>query len=384
MVMTAALDHQPAGAPLLAPFLDGLRSRRGEIEDQRRLPDDVLDGLRAAGLGRLCVPRRFGGDETDPVAFVRLLENVARADAATAWCVWIYGSAPWFLAHAGDDVAAEVWATGPDVFIASPLTPAGVAEPRIGGYRLSGRWPFASGSAAADWLVCRATVAGTPGGLRLMVVPAAAVRCVDTWDAPGLCGTGSGDVVIDGVFVPESFAIDFDAGARRWTEALYAFPHRGLAAGSAAIALGIAREALDELVRLAATKKTSFGSGRLGERPAVQGAVARAEAELAAARALLHQCTEEAWDAVLSQGAVPIRRQAMLRAAANHACRSAAQVVDVAYSTAGATSVYRSSPLQRQFRDIHTLTQHFFHSEEIDEMAGRALLGIDDGSPSRL
>ncbi len=382
MEMTA-LACPSAPAMPLALFGDVLRSRRGDIEKLRRLPDEVLTGLLSVGLGRLCVPRRFGGDETDPVGFMRIVEEVARADAATAWCVWIYGSAPWFLAHADGDVAAEVWSGGPDVLIASPLAPCGVAEPAVGGYRLSGRWPFASGSVGADWVVCRAALAGSPRSTRLMLVPAASVVCVDTWSSVGLCGTGSGDVVIDDLFVPEPFAIDFDGGVRRWPEPLYGFPHRGLAAVSATIALGIARDALDELVSLAATKHPALGSGRLAERPVVQAAVARAEVELGSARAFLYECTEDVWRAVLGGGAVPDRGQAMLRAAANHTCRTAARVVDLAYGTAGGSSVYRSSPLQKHFRDIHTLTQHFFHSDEIDEMAGRVFLGVT-GLPSRL
>ena len=382
--MTTTLGARPDTVLPLGPFLGDLRSRRAEIEAQRRLPDDILYGLAAVGLRRLCVPRRFGGDEIDPVGFARVLEEVAKADAATAWCVWTYGSAPWVLAYAADDVAAEVWSTGPDVLIASLLSPSGVTRPAAGGYRLTGRWPFASGSIGAHWLVCRATVAGTPGALRLMLVPAASVRCLDTWSSAGLCGTGSGDVVVDDVFVPEAFAIDFDAGSRRRPEPLYAFPHRGLACGSAAIALGIARDALDELVSLAATKRTAFGAGPLAERPAVQAGAARAEAELGAARAFLYQCTATAWESVLRDGDVPARHQAMLRAAANHACRAAVRVVDFAYTTAGGTSVYRSSPLQRHFRDIHTVTQHFFHSDEIDEMAGRVLWGVHDDLPSRL
>ncbi len=369
----------------LAEFLDDVRSRREEIEDARRLPEAVLRGLVDSGLGRLCVPHRFGGDETDPLGFMRTVGEVARADASTAWCLWLYSSAPWFLAYADEETSGEVYAAGPDVLIASPLAPKGVAAPVAGGYRLSGRWPFASGSNGADWFVCRAVVAGsTPPAMRLMLVASESVQRVDTWWSTGLCGTGSGDVVIDDVFVPERHAIDFDGGTRRWPERLYAYPHRGLACVSASIALGVARDALDEFVSLARAKTPAMGSGRLAERPLVQVKVARAEAELGAARAFLDQSVADSWEAVLSGGSAPARQQALVRAAANHACRSASAVVDTVYAAAGSSSVYRSSPLQRHFRDVHAVTQHFFHSEDVDQQAGSVLLGIDDIGALRL
>ncbi|MEA2686474.1 MAG: indole-3-acetate monooxygenase [Actinomycetota bacterium] len=387
------MDHVPIlRRGSMADFVADVRCRRQEIEDGRRLPAPVLQGLVDAGLARLCVPRRFGGDETDPIGFMAVVEEVARADASTAWCLWIYSSAPWFLSRAADGVADELFADGPDLLIASPLVPKGVATPTAGGYRLSGRWPFASGSQGADWLVCRAVVAGArageagggPPAMRLMLVPAASVTTVDTWWTSGLCGTGSGDVVVDDVFVPEPHAIDFDGAGSRWPESLYSFPHRGLACVSAAIALGVARDSLDEFIGLAQAKTPTFGSSRLAERSQVQTKVARAEAELGSARAYLHQSVGEAWESVLSTGSVPARLQAMLRAAANHACRAAAGVVDTVYNAAGGTSIYRSSPLQRSFRDIHSVTQHFFHSEDVDEQAGRVLLGVDDLGATRL
>ncbi len=383
---TSSMTLDLVGGPLpLTDFLGDLRARRDEIEEARRLPGPVLEGMLAAGLGRLCVPRRFGGDETDPIGFMRTVEEVARADASTAWCLWLYSSAPWFLAHAHDDTADEVYAAGPDQLIASPLAPRGVALPTPGGYRLSGRWPFASGSNGADWFICRAVVAGsTPPATRLMLVESASVQRLDTWWTAGLCGTGSGDVVIDDLFVPKRHAIDFDEGIRRWPERLYAFPHRALACVSAVIALGIARDALDAFVELAGAKTPAMGSGRLAERPLVQVKVAKAEAELGAARAFLYQSVEDAWESVLSGTPVPPRRQALLRAAANHACRSASGVVDAVYATAGSSSVYKSSPLQRHFRDIHAVTQHFFHSEDVDQMAGQVLLGVGDGASLRL
>ncbi|MEA2842507.1 MAG: indole-3-acetate monooxygenase, partial [Actinomycetota bacterium] len=169
----------------------------------------------------------------------------------------------------------------------------------------------------------------------------------------------------------------FGLGPRRWQEPLYSFPHHGLACGSAAIALGIAQDALDTFVTLAAGKNPAGSWRRLAEREAVQLQVARAEAELGAARAYLHQATGDVWDEVVRGGAASLRRRAVLRLAANHACRVATGVVDGAHHAAGSSAVPRTSVLGRHLRDVHTVTQHKFHSDEIDEIAGRVLLGLD-------
>ena len=289
--------------PDLEGFLAGLRESREEIEANRCLTDQVVRGLVDAGLARLCVPHRLGGDQADPVALARCLEAVARADASTAWCVWIYASAPWFLAYASAAAIDAVYGDGPDALVASPLAPTGRATPVDGGVRVSGRWPFASGGRHCDWFLCRVVLEGGREQ-RLVLLPTYEVARLDTWWPNGLSGTGSGDVAVDDVFVPSERVVAFGQGPRRWSEPLYSFPHHGLACGSAAIALGIAQDALDTFVTLAAAKKPAGSSRRLAEREAVQLQVARAEAELGAARAFLHQATGDVWDDVLA----PARR----------------------------------------------------------------------------
>jgi alkylation response protein AidB-like acyl-CoA dehydrogenase len=387
MAFQPAILHRAPKHPddALRSLVVSADAHRDEIERSRRLPPGIVDELATSGLLRMCVPRRYGGDEVDPIRFVEVVEQLARADGAVAWCLWIYASAPWFLAYAPDEAVRSVYAGGPDVLVASPLTASGEAVPAPGGYRLSGRWPFASGSRHCQWLVCRGVI--TEAGsrpTRLFLVPAESVELVDTWTSSGLCGTGSGDVVVRDLFVPAGHCIEFGFGPPRWPEPLYAFPHRSLAAGSAAIALGVARAALDHFTAFAQGKIPAGGGPRLAERPTVQAKVSRSEAQLRAARAVLYDEMGSLWDAVLSGGALPDRQRALLRAAANHACTSAAAVVDTVYRAAGGTSVYASSPLHRHFRDIHTVTQHFFHSEDIDIISGAVLLGVTHDQLARL
>ena len=209
-----------------------------------------------------------------------------------------YASAPWFLAYASASAIDAVYGDGPDALVASPLAPTGRATPVDGGVRVSGRWPFASGGHHCDWFLCRVVLEGGREQ-RLVLLPTYEVARLDTWRPNGLSGTGSGDVAVDDVFVPSERVVAFGQGPRRWSEPLYSFPHHGLACGSAAIALGIAQDALDTFVTLAAAKKPAGSSRRLAEREAVQLQVARAEAELGAARAFLHQATGDVWDDVL-------------------------------------------------------------------------------------
>ncbi|MEA2842495.1 MAG: 3-hydroxy-9,10-secoandrosta,3,5(10)-triene-9,17-dione monooxygenase, partial [Actinomycetota bacterium] len=198
---TTWLSSEPPEPPALDRFLVGLRDARDEIEAGRSLPDSVVRGLVDAGLARLCVPRRLGGDQADPVALARCLEAVARADASTAWCAWIYASAPWFLAYATPAAIEAVYGDGPDALVASPLAPTGRATTVDGGVRVSGRWPFASGSRHCDWFLCRVVLDGGPGQ-RLVLMPTYEVARLDNWWPNGLSGTGSGDVAVDDVFVP--------------------------------------------------------------------------------------------------------------------------------------------------------------------------------------
>ncbi len=362
--------------PDLAGFLAELRDAREEIEANRCLTDSVSRGLVDAGLARLCVPYHLGGDQADPLTFVRCLEAVARADASTAWCVWIYASAPWFLAYASAAAISAVYGDGPDALVASPLAPTGRATPVDGGVRVSGRWPFASGSRHCGWYLCRVVLEGGREQ-RLVLLPSYEVARLDNWWPNGLSGTGSGDVAVDDVFVPSERVVAFGQGPRRWSEPLYSFPHHGLACGSAAIALGIAQDALDTFVTLASGKKPAGSSRLLAEREAVQLQVARAEAELGAARSFLHQATGDVWDDVLQTGSSPLRRRALLRLAANHACRAATGIVGGMHHAAGSAAVPRASALARHLRDVHMVTQHKFHSDEVDEIAGRVLLGLD-------
>jgi alkylation response protein AidB-like acyl-CoA dehydrogenase len=361
--------------------------RSAEIERGRRLPPDLVAQLAEAGLFNLCVPRAYGGGEIEPDDFVETLEAVARADGSTGWCVMIGATSGMVAAYLPDDEARAIYGA-PDVVTGGVFAPRGTATPVDGGFRMNGRWAFASGSQHCAWLMGGCLVRGADGAdadvgrdgvpdPKLLLLPAAEVEILDTWTVAGLCGTGSHDMVVTDVFVPESRAVSLVTDPPRQRGPLYAFPLFGLlAVGIAAVALGLGRAAVDELTSLAGVKTPTGSRRRLAQRSAVQADVAQAEARLRAGRSFLLDAVGAAWTSAGAGDAISLEQRALLRTAATHATREAAAAVDLAYEAGGGTSVYATSPLQRHFRDVHVVTQHVMVAPPTYELAGRVLLGM--------
>jgi indole-3-acetate monooxygenase len=347
-----------------------VRARAGRIEADGRLPEELVDRLAAAGLFRLAVPASLGGAETDPVTLCEVAEEIGRADGSTGWCVMIAAATGVALGRLDEPVAAGLLDV-PRFLLAGVAAPLGTATPADGGVRVSGRWPFASAGLHASWLVAGCV---TADGVRHVVVPVAEVTIHPTWDVAGLRGTGSHDMELRDVFVPGGRTFSL-AGPAVNPAPLYAFPVLGLlAVGIGAVALGIGRAAVDELVALAGSKPVP-GGGTVAGRPSVQRAVAEAEAALGGGRGFLHAAVRDAWRTVVAGDPVTLTQRARLRLAVIHATESAARAVDLAYRSGGGSSVYASSPLQRHFRDVHVATQHAMVGPEVTALAGAALLG---------
>jgi alkylation response protein AidB-like acyl-CoA dehydrogenase len=208
--------------------------------------------------------------------------------------------------------------------------------------------------------------------IRSFFVRANQSSVVDTWKTSGLRGTGSHDMVVEDIFVPESHTACVFTDAPTESGPLYRFPLFGLLAlGVSAVGLGIARASLDELAELATRKKR--GRRSLAETELAQLRMAEAEGELRAAEALIGATIDDVWS---GEGTLDARERASLRLAATHAARVAARVVDTAYHLGGGASIYESSPLQRHFRDVHTMTQHIMVNEVSLKPVGRVLFGL--------
>ena len=383
--MSGATDAHPLldAVGRLAP---ALRTRADETERARRLSLDLVEGMAGAGVFRMCVPRSVGGGEVEPAMLVRVLERLAEADGAAGWCAMIGATSGLIGGYLSADEARTIYGD-PRGVAGGVYAPSGKAVPVDGGYRVSGRWAFASGAEHCTWLMGGSVIVenGAPRLLPngapdapLMLFPAADVEVIDTWTVSGLRGTGSHDIGVRDILVPADRAVSLVRDRPRERGPLYAFPVFGLLAlGIAAVALGIARRAIDELVQLAGGK-TPTGSRRiLADRQVVQVQASEAEALVRSGRALLFDAIGAAWDEARRDGAIGTQARLGARLAATNATLSAAKAVDLMYTAGGGTAVYATSPLQRCFRDIHVVTQHLMVAPATYELTGRVLLGLE-------
>ena len=349
-----------------------------EAEQLRRLPDELVDRLRASGLFRAGAPAATGAAEAPPALTLRLAEAVARGDASAGWCVSIAATSSLLGGWLGTEGLADVFGD-PNNVAAGVWAPRGAARRVDGGYRVSGRWAFCSGITHSDYLFGGCVVGGNgdaSGIPRVLALPVGELEIVDTWHTSGLRATGSHDAVADDVFVPERRSL-WLLDPPTSDAALYRFPILGFFALSiAAAALGNARGAMDDLQALAA-HKVGLGSSRtLAQRPATWSVVAENEASLRAARAFYYQAIDDAWRAAESHPDQPVSvdLRTGLRLAATHATRTAADVVRAMYDLGGGSAIYDDSPLQRRFRDAHAATAHFQVNAATWELCGRLLL----------
>jgi alkylation response protein AidB-like acyl-CoA dehydrogenase len=348
-----------------------------------------LDALTEAGLLRMFNPRSLGGLEVDPLTCGRLVEEVSAADSVAGWS--LFNPLAWahLCARLPDAGAEEIFGRNPHAVLAGPFHPPMQAIPVDGGYRLSGRSPFASNCRDATWIAVTALVmdgdhprlqeSGAPEVLAVFF-PSEDCDILDTWYVLGMRGTGSEDIAVHDVFVPRTrtcpLVPEFTPGSH-YQGPLYRLPAMGaITATFPPIVLAIARQAIDAVSALA-QEKTPFGSTTvLRARGSAQARLAQAEGALRAARALVDQTLGEAWErAVAGEWPSLVQRADLLLATAT-ATSSAAKVVELMYNVAGTSGIYMRNPLERYFRDMQVLKQHGFASENRYETVGQVYLGL--------
>jgi alkylation response protein AidB-like acyl-CoA dehydrogenase len=361
---------------------------RDRIEASRRLPEDITRELARAGFFRIFVPRVYGGLDLSPMEALEVFEELARADASVAWCVW-NGNTHWTTARWPSEVARMVHAD-PDVIIANSTRASGQARVVDGGYQVTGRWSLVSGCELSAWmtLLCVVHDSGGPGftpagapGSRFVLVPSPACEIIDTWTTGGLRGTGSHDIAVRDLFVPgnhsSSFTDPFVLSDPRYRLP----PFSRVIPGLGAMALGIARNAIDTLTEMAAGKQLQRSGQTLRESHDAQVRMSRAESLVRSARLFLFDSVERFWTAVIAGGEVTMEARASVRLAASHAVASAVEAVDLLYIAGGASSLYASCPLERAFRDVHAITQHIGVHPRVMETTGRVLFGLAPDTP---
>jgi indole-3-acetate monooxygenase len=388
----AAQRPAPPGPALLAAaraLAPSIAAAADEIERARQLPPELVTALYDAGLFTMLLPAALGGSELDLPTYIQAIETLAAADGSVAWCV---GQANGLMAYMAylDRAAAQAVFTGARIIIANgpgeDNQPCRAIEVE-GGYRISGRWKFASGINHATWLLAVCYLYAADGSprldahgarvQRLMLVPRTAATLHDVWHVSGLRGTGSQSFSIVDAFVPRTCAVHFSPAARQEPGRLYLFSNNGIFGPTfGSVALGLAATCLRDLIDLAAGKVPRLTERSIRDNAVVQATVATAHARLAAARGYLRDTLGEVWAAVDREGVLRVDQQVEVRLAATHATHEAAAVVDAAYTLAGSNAIFEDRPFARRFRDVHAVSQQLQGRRAHYEHVGGYLLGL--------
>src|SRR5712671_2505150 len=378
------IERARALQPLIAREAD-------EIERTRRLTEPVVSALIENGLYRVLLPQSLGGTEAPPEIFMQMLEEIAKADASTAWCLGQCSVCAMTAAYLDADAANKIFNVAPGILAWGAVAHDVKVVP--GGYMASARWDFASGSRQASWLGAHVKVVEADGTqrrkkdgspeIRTILFPVASATMYDVWDVIGLRGTGTDSYSVDNLFIPEKFAaLRDDPTALREKGPLYKMStNMVFSMGFAATSLGVARATLDAATDLA-RGKTPQGLKAMRDNNAVQGLIGRTEATLRAARAYLYTTAGEVWRDLARGDAITEQHRIALRIAATWTIHQSAAVVDTAYHMAGATAVFSANKFERRFRDMHAIAQQIQARDTHYEDVGKAVLGTDPGAPA--
>jgi indole-3-acetate monooxygenase len=360
-----------------------IRAAKDAIEEQRCLPPALARRLMEAGVFRMGVPRVYGGPELDPMAQVRVVEELTRIEGTVGWLSMISSAGSFLAAFLKTEPAQRLFG-GVESVLAGQLRPPQRADLADGGYRVSGTFHFASGSGHASVMTCGCTVYengrprltrnGNPE-IRVMLVPAVKTRIIDVWDTTGMRGTGSNDFVVEDVFVPFDDCPNLGSGPAYIAGPLYRWPALFLVS-HAGVPLGLARSALDFVEELSARKELSPGC-LLRDDGQVQETIAKAEAAIEASRCYVYRTLENLWATLCAEEKPSSRQRAHYRLMMTHAHQTAKDVINILYDLAATSAIFRSSPLERNMRDILTSSQHRVVHPKMYRPAGRLILGLD-------
>jgi indole-3-acetate monooxygenase len=382
-----------SGDPAIVSRAEALRpvveAASNEIEEKRRLPEALLDKLHEAQLFRLLMPRSSNGIETDPITFFHVIEAIAKADASTAWCLSQASGCSMSAAYLDLPVAQEIFGKDPRAVLAWGPGPRVKAIECEGGYRVTGVWAFASGGRHATWLGAHCPIFQADGSPRLgangrqvertMLVPASEVEWTDIWNVVGLRGTASDQFALTDHFVraDHTTTCDFEKECRESGPLYRMSAMTCYELGFSGVALGIARACLDNFVEVARTKIPRGKVSPIRDNAVVQTNLAQAEVGIRSARAFLLQSVAEIWRRISAGEKLTMDQRITIRMISTNAIHRSREAVDFAYNAAGATAIFESHPLERRFRDIHTVTQQLQGRLSHFETVGAWMLGAD-------
>jgi alkylation response protein AidB-like acyl-CoA dehydrogenase len=376
-----------AGIRALAPEIT---ARALEIEAGRRIPPDLVETLKSIGVFRMFAPRSHGGLELELPDALEVLSALARIEGSVGWTAAIASGTQIFTAMLPPDAYARIYGNGPDAMIAGSIQPAGTAEAVPGGWRVSGRWPFASGCQHADWLgaFCVMQKGGKPltgedGApmIRGFFLPAGDWQIEDSWYAAGLKGTGSHHIALKDIVVPAENFFDFWGGTPCLPGPLYQAVPQTLPLIHGSVSVGIAEGALDDLIAHANTGRQQFRAAvPMRESETFQFELGRVSADVRAARAFLQAQAESHWRHALAGTLKTEALHAEGTQTAVWLATTCTRAADQFFTLAGASAVFESSPLQRRMRDLHVASQHAAAQQRHYAAVGKVML--DGAAPA--
>ncbi|WP_182376488.1 3-hydroxy-9,10-secoandrosta-1,3,5(10)-triene-9,17-dione monooxygenase oxygenase subunit [Nocardioides sp. WS12] len=370
-------------APEVNAVLDGvrdllptIRERAEEGERLRVIPDASIKELEETGFFRLLQPKRYGGMEADPVAFYTAVRDIASADGATGWVSSVVGVHPWQVGLFADEAQQAVWGDDQTVRLSSSYAPTGKAILTEGGFTLSGKWSFSSGSDHCTWVLLGGLVFNEDGQIvdfRTFMIPRDKYQIVDVWNVVGLRGTGSNDIVVDEVFVPEAFTLSMgETGACKGpgqavnTSDLYKLPFHSIFTSTIATPIiGMAKGAYAEHVEM---QQKRVRAAYLGEKasldPFAAVRVARSSSEIDAAWALLISNIREEQAHVARGEQIPLELRLRVRRDQVLGTSRAIEAIDSLFEASGGRALAEGTYLQRAWRDAHAGRVHAANDPE--------------------
>ena len=371
-------------------LLPDIRGMADEIDDARRLPDRLVDKLTDAGFFRMMLDRELGGLEADPLTAAQVVETLSKVSPSVGWVVMIVASTNFWAARTlPDDAVREVFTSGTPVNVTGNLVPHGRAVKADGGWQVSGQWPLGSGCHHAHWAASGGWLHDERGPIiedgipawRVFYAPISECRILDTWHSTGLRGTGSHDYTMDDVFVPDRLVTRHPLRAPSLRASRHYAYSAVVIASMSSVALGAARGAIDSLIEVFGNKlelPSSRPASSIFDKQADLGA---AEALVGSARAYLHDILSQVWDRVIAGEPLSSELRARYRLACTNAATASVAAADLAYRAGGTDSIYTSSPVERFFRDAHTVAAHVAMRPSTLADGGALLLGQQPNIP---
>ena len=385
----AELAGDPKVIAIAQALQPAVAAAADETEERRRLAPALLDKLHEAKMFRLLMPRTTGGIETDPITFFHVIETISSGDASTAWCLSQAGGCSMSAAYLDLPVAQEIFGKDPRAVLAWGPGPKVKAIECEGGFKVTGIWAFASGCRHATWLGAHCPIYKADGSPslgengkqleRTMLVRSTDVEWTDIWHTVGLRATASDQFALNDFFVRTDHSItrEFDKECRE-QGALYRMSSGTCyQMGFAGVACGIAKGALDDFIDMARNKVPRGSKYPLRDNAVVQSNIAQAVINVRAARAYLLQSMADIWKDLQAGKLISVEQRITIRGAATNAIHKAREAVDTVYNAAGATAIFENQPLERRFRDIHTVTQQLQGRLSHFETVGAFMLGAE-------